>query len=491
MLGEVVGNYRITEKISEGGMGVVYRAEHQLIGKAAAVKVLQPELSDKSQIVDRFFNEARAASGIQHPGIVEIFDFGYHGDGRAYIVMEFLRGEPLQARLARLGRLPIDQAIGIIRQVASAVGAAHRAGVVHRDLKPDNIFLVPDPEVPGGERAKVLDFGIAKLADTEGGPSLKTRTGAVMGTPTYMAPEQCRGAGSVDHRADTYAIGCICFELLVGRPPFLADGVGEMIAAHLTTPPPSPRALNPSIPPQIAAVICRLLEKDPDRRFQSLEELRRTLEPSRGNTDGGAPPAAPMAPTQVAHQAPTTLRGAAAQSIANTTSPGASRFARGVFLAGVAALCVAVGVALISGLTGGSNDSSRGEPAAAATGDIAPPSKDEASVPGAQRPRADVAITLKLSPADALVELDGKVVTSNPIRIPRSDAKHKLVVSAPGYEQQSLVVEANDDAKHVVSLTKQASKRPTVTTKARSSHRRSHTQKKSQQVSSGPLETKL
>jgi serine/threonine protein kinase len=235
----VIGSYKIVKKLGEGGMGVVYLAEHSLLGRKAAIKVLLPELSSRQDIVNRFFNEARAATAIADGGIVQIFDFGYHSDGSAYIVMEFLDGEALDVRLQRLRAFPVVDGLRIIRQVAASLAAAHSMGIVHRDLKPENIFLVRDHEVAGGERAKILDFGIAKLADDHPG-KIKTHAGALMGTPVYMSPEQCRGAGEVDHRSDVYALGCVMFHLLVGRPPFDHEGLGEILAAHLREPPPAP-----------------------------------------------------------------------------------------------------------------------------------------------------------------------------------------------------------------------------------------------------------
>src|SRR5947209_6847736 len=161
-------------------MGAVYMAEHQLIGRRAAIKVLLPELSSRREIVDRFFNEARATTAVSDPGIVQVFDFGFHQDGSAYIVMELLEGEPLDLRLKRLGLVHASEALRITRQVSGSLAAAHTRGIVHRDLKPDNIFMVRDPEAIGGERPKILDFGIAKLTGNDPG-KMRTRTGAVMG----------------------------------------------------------------------------------------------------------------------------------------------------------------------------------------------------------------------------------------------------------------------------------------------------------------------
>lgn len=258
------------EQIGEGGMGTVWLAEHTMLGRRAAIKLLHPTFSARPEIVTRFFNEARAATAIADPGIVQIFDYGHHSDGSAYIAMEMLDGEPLDRRLRRLGRLPLVDALRIVRQAASTLGVAHALGIVHRDLKPENIFLVPDPEVIGGERTKLLDFGIAKLTSDS---TPKTRTSAVMGTPTYMSPEQCRGAGHVDQRTDVYALGCILFTLLTGGPPFDAEGSGELIAMHLREAPPLPSSRVPDLPPEIDDLVQCCLEKDPNHRFPSGTEL--------------------------------------------------------------------------------------------------------------------------------------------------------------------------------------------------------------------------
>src|SRR5262245_26807962 len=229
--GTQVGAYRLLEQIGAGGMGAVWLAEHAMLGRRAAVKVLHKDYSARSEIVSRFFNEARAATAISDPGIVQIFDFGHHTDGTAYIVMELLEGETLDRRIRSRGPMQPTDALRVIRQVATSLAAAHARGIVHRDLKPENVFLVRDMEVVGGERAKILDFGIAKLQGDRQG--WRTETAQVMGTPLYMSPEQCRGAGMVDHRTDIYSLGCVLFVLLTGRPPFIAEGAGELIAMHL------------------------------------------------------------------------------------------------------------------------------------------------------------------------------------------------------------------------------------------------------------------
>ena len=270
-----IGQYKILKTLGAGGMGTVYLGEHLLLGRRAAIKTLLPALSSHREIVDRFFNEARAISAISDPGVVQIFDFGYHVDGTAYIVMEYLEGESLAARLDRLGRLPVVVALRLARQIAHSLGAAHARGIIHRDLKPGNVFLIHDPEAQGGERTKILDFGICKLSDAEG---TVTQTGTMIGTPVYMSPEQCRGNGRIDHRSDIYSVGCALYHMLTGHPPFRCDSVGDFIAAHLKEEPPPPSEMVSGLPIGVDAVVMRCLEKSPANRFQTMGELHVTIE---------------------------------------------------------------------------------------------------------------------------------------------------------------------------------------------------------------------
>ena len=271
MIDRQLGAYRILRELGRGGMGVVYAAEHTLIGRKAAVKVIHTALSTREEVVQRFFNEARAAATIEDPGTVQVLDFGYE-DGSAYLVMELLTGETLAARLANGARLPPADALRIARQVAATLSRAHAANIVHRDLKPENIFMVRDDEVPGGERPKVLDFGIAKLLQ-DPNATIDTGTGEVLGTPMYMSPEQCSGARHVDHRADIYTLGCVLFRMLTGRPPFVAEGMGDLIALHLREPPTPPSDVTPGLSANVDALVLRCLEKDPAARFQTMAEV--------------------------------------------------------------------------------------------------------------------------------------------------------------------------------------------------------------------------
>jgi len=260
-------------------MGTVYLALHPIMGRKAAVKVLKPELARDESLVARFFNEARAANAIRHPNIIDIIDVGMlPEDNVPYMLMEFLEGESLSARLERVRPLDVGQAVEIASQTASALAAAHSKGIVHRDLKPDNLFLVPDEMVGAGERVKVLDFGIAKLRDDMRGSSMKTRTGAIMGTAAYMSPEQCQGLiERIDHRTDIYALGIILYEMLCGAPPFISEGFGDIIIMHVMKEPDPPHLKNPAVPVEVSEAILRALAKAPDDRFQSMTELQAAL----------------------------------------------------------------------------------------------------------------------------------------------------------------------------------------------------------------------
>ena len=213
MIGTILGNYKITAQIGSGGMGIVYVAEHVLLGKQAAVKVLKPERCESPEIVERFFNEARAASMVKDPGIPEIFDYGRLPEGNAYLVMEMLEGQTLGAVLKDAIRLSPGRSLALARLMAGTLKATHELGIIHRDLKPDNVYVVPDAAMPRGERIKILDFGIAKLQGDNHTSNVQTETGRLMGTPYYMSPEQCRGAGDIDHRTDIYSLGCVLYQL--------------------------------------------------------------------------------------------------------------------------------------------------------------------------------------------------------------------------------------------------------------------------------------
>jgi eukaryotic-like serine/threonine-protein kinase len=270
-----IGKYELCDKLGRGAFGVVYTARDPSLDRQVAIKVLRPAHLANPTIVQRFLQEARATARIAHPCIVTIHDCGQvetSVGATAFIAMELLSGESLTGRLARCGRLPPEAAIEIVRQVASALEAAHRADVLHRDLKPDNIYLVLDPAIPRGERVKVLDFGLAKLGH-DGNTQLKT----VFGTPRYMSPEQWRSAAQVDHRSDIYSLGCILFELVTGAAPF--DGeVRQLLEHHQCTIAPRARSLAAEVPPALDELIADMLAKDPMDRPQTMGAVQRGLQ---------------------------------------------------------------------------------------------------------------------------------------------------------------------------------------------------------------------
>ena len=259
--GTRLGEYQIEGKIGEGGMGVVYSAVHPLIGKRAAVKVLRKELCTEAATVQRFVDEARVVNQIGHPNIVDIFAFGEMPDGRSYFVMEWLKGRSLRDRM-NASIVPLAEICAVVKPLCRALEAAHEKGIIHRDLKPDNIFLVDVRN--DAPTLKLLDFGIAKLARSDRVID-KTATGAMIGTPQYIAPEQARGY-AIDHRVDIYSLGGIVFELIGGRPPFVADNAMDMVAKHLLEEPQHLRALRPDTPADLDALVFRMLAKDPNRR---------------------------------------------------------------------------------------------------------------------------------------------------------------------------------------------------------------------------------
>jgi serine/threonine protein kinase len=250
----------------------------------------------------RFLTEARAVNMVQHPGLVSIFEFGRTDQGAAYLVMEYLEGPTLRARMDAQRPLPVSDTRRIMRQIANALAAAHDKSVVHRDLKPENVMLVPEPELPGGERAKILDFGIAKVAQPAAGAM--TQAGALLGTPAYMSPEQCMGAGNADEKSDVYALGVMLFEMLAGALPFEAEGPASMMVKHLQSQPRPLRELSREVPVELEALVARMLAKTPADR-PTAREVARALEASPSLVD--APLARSAAPAYVHRSYPATI----------------------------------------------------------------------------------------------------------------------------------------------------------------------------------------
>ena len=290
LIGQCVRAYRIVRELGRGGMGVVYAAEHVDIGQRAAVKTLNLQrlggsASDPA-ITQRFLTEAKALAIARHPGLVQLFDYGQLADGTLFLLMEFLDGESLADRResqrrqspesTQMPAMAPRQAVRIGRQIADALTLAHEKGIFHRDLKPSNVFLIADSEAESGERVKILDFGLARIAQAAGQDAgtaatspasvARTSTSVVMGTPIYMAPEQCRGLAQADGQADVYSLGVLLYELLAGTPPFLADTSGDLIAMHIYRTPTPLQRKAPDVPRPLADLVMRMLRKEPEQR---------------------------------------------------------------------------------------------------------------------------------------------------------------------------------------------------------------------------------
>ena len=277
VIGRTIGSYRVDRLLGKGGMGTVYMGTHPVIGSRVAIKFLHPQFSHDEKIVDRFFNEARAVNVIGHDNILKILDLNVTDDQRHYFVMEFLHGRPLQALLRHNVPVPLDVTGPILVQVCDALEAAHKRGIVHRDLKPDNVYLIT---MKGKKNfVKVVDFGIARIADDAGASTGKTQTGMVMGTPAYMSPEQGSGASNkIDGRSDVYSLGVMMFQLATGKLPFPGANFGEVLIGHLQLPPPQPRSLSPQIPEAYEAIILKCLQKKQEDRYASMKELKQAIE---------------------------------------------------------------------------------------------------------------------------------------------------------------------------------------------------------------------
>ncbi len=353
MIGAVLGGcYEVVRMVGEGGMGRVYEARHQrLPSKKFAVKVLHPDLARQPDVVTRFQREAEASSVLSHPNVVDVFDVSSSADGRPYIVAELLQGEELGSHLDRVGKMTSHGAAHVVRQVCAALGAAHAAGIVHRDVKPENVFLVGD-----GNHVKVLDFGISKVGDNKDG---LTKTGTVMGTPDYMAPEQARG-DRVDARADIYAVGAMLFRALTGRKPF--EGLDPMatLTAVLTQEPPRPSELNSAVPLALELVIQKAMAKSPAERFQSMAELDAALAPFDTTETIDVSSGATLIDRSAAATAKTVLRSSATAPSASADEAARSvKLARpglvfftglgGLWLLGCALVTVASAIRLVRG----------------------------------------------------------------------------------------------------------------------------------------------
>jgi serine/threonine-protein kinase len=276
LIGQTLADkYKIEKLIKQGGMGAVYRGKHVLMDKTVAIKVLKPSLAGDDAVVARFSREAKAASKISHPHAVVVTDFGEAENGVVFLVMEYLDGRTLKEAIASQGPLKLDRAVNIVRQVAGALDAAHSQGVIHRDLKSENIMLVRHD---GDEWSKVLDFGIAKILQPRGAAESDiTHANLVVGTPQYMSPEQCSQSGALDSRSDVYSLGIILYEMLAGRVPFAGESATVIMMKQVQDPAPSVLSARSDLPPAVDGVIKKALAKQPIDRYQSAGELSSDL----------------------------------------------------------------------------------------------------------------------------------------------------------------------------------------------------------------------
>lgn len=492
-VGDLVGEYRIEGKLGEGGFGAVFRAVHPVIGKHAAVKVLNRQFSANPQMVSRFIAEARAVNQIRHRNIIDIFAFGQLPDGRQYYVMELLDGTPFDRYLASNERLSLAQAQPILRGITRALDAAHGKGILHRDLKPENVYLVFDED--GGVHAKLLDFGLVKLlAEGSGGGEHKTKTGTPMGTPYYMSPEQCRGK-DVDRRTDVYAFGALVFEVLTGEVPFNGESTMDVLVKHMTQEPPRASQVCAAVPAQLDEPIRRMLAKDPAERPASAGEAFELLV-AAGHAAGALASAAPLPlpsrptlgePYHAAATVPTFEANAArtgqTQAQVRVVSGNGDASPNGItFLASeadvpparsrarvgalvVAMLAVVVGGAVLvtvsrgagpraasgAGTTAQTAAAASAGPSAALAPSAAPPST--ASEPA---PVADVEVRIEGAPSGATVQRDGHELgpAPGPFKV-KPGSPVTLTVNAKGYKPRDVSVTPTGNTSVKVAMEKQ------------------------------------
>lgn len=426
----LLGKYRLTAVLGQGGMGTVYEARHELVGRRFAIKLLNPELAFHEDIVRRFRREAEAAGALESENIAAVTDFGTCEDGAAFIVMEYLQGEDLSRVLTRLGRLPVTRAVDAIIQACRGLAAAHVRGIVHRDLKPENLFVSQRSD--GGDWIKVLDFGIAKLQAVNDGGST-TRTGTTMGTPHYMPPEQARGLKELDHRADIYALGAVLYELLSGQKAHPGETYNAVLYHVLTQAPERLETLRPEVPPALSDVVHRAMADDAAARFSSVTELAANLAPFAGRAVTPAerlassirdldlqraltlptPAPAAMTPSQV----PRGGGSETMQPVLRSELATPPRFVRaGIVAAAALLLLLAGGLTLRSALHSSPASASASPAAAAAVKSLSPepsPSPTPLATPG---PASSVAPVASEPSAQAAKAPDPPVPTKRQVR---------------------------------------------------------------------------
>ncbi|MCA9717053.1 MAG: serine/threonine protein kinase [Myxococcales bacterium] len=459
--------YKVIDKLGEGGMAAVYLAEHVTIGKRVAVKVLFPEHAHRSDLVERFLQEARAASAIDHENVVEINDFGQTPTGSVFFVMEYLSGEDLADTIARQGRLPWPRIREIALQICAGLGAAHDRGIIHRDLKPENCFRISRRGTD--DFIKVLDFGIAKVTQDADGPAKGlTKTGSIFGSPEYMPPEQAAGV-PVDHRADIYSLGCILYELLTGRTPFHAETYMGLLTMHMYEPPLPPRQAAPDaeVPVDVEAIVLKAMQKSPDNRFQDMREFARAIE-SVGSGAG---------PVVVVTENIKRPRGAA---LLMGLDGGDAGYDEGRGRGRLIAIAAIVGALVIAGLAWALTRGEEPEPEPAPVEEKAPPPAPVKAPP--EPPPAPAVVTLRVTAQEGI---EGEVfddrddvrlgAIGEAIELPQREGSRDVRVEAEGYEHQVHEVSLAQDRELSVELVKAKRTRPSKSSKKKTTKKKSKT----------------
>ena len=474
IIGQMAGEYRIRRKLGEGGYGAVYEAEHPLLKRRAAVKVLHRTAVTDSAGAARFISEARAANQIRSRYIVDVFSFGKLPDGRHFYVMDLLEGEPLDRYIAEAAPVDVPQAVQLLSLISEALDAAHGAGIVHRDLKPQNIFLVWEPS--GETVPKLLDFGMAKVLGQTA--AVQTASGAVMGTPLYMAPEQALGK-KIDARADVYALGVLAHELLTGKRPITGDTAMGVLAAHLTATPPRASEDHHTLDPRVDAPILRMLAKNPEDRpataGEAIADLKRAAEAaghviaadaprfprpervpvSRGGDLDLAADLGSAATDQLVSERGLEREVRVRSGDAHPTPSGGPLWPIGILIALLGAGAVYFMARSSSETDKNAREALSAEPVAASVAVVAVEAGRTAEEPRAQ-PFVD--LTLQGAPRGARVMLDGKAIgeAPGPVPLPTGEAPLQLTVVAAGYETGRVAVIPNQASSATVMMKKRA-----------------------------------